>query len=110
MDHAIKMDKLFKEALRLAITPDNHQQPPSCSQQRLAVSDLLAELPCRMNGLGMTSLALYAKTAYWSSLATCVFLDEPLQRACSALEDFAAQARYTASCTISSQSTSCSLN
>ena len=92
MDHAIKMDKLFKEALRQAITPDNHQQPPSCSQQRLAVSDLLAELPCRMNGLGMTSLALYAKTAYWSSLATCVFLDEPLQRACSALEDFAAQA------------------
>ena len=90
--HAAAFDDLFTELRTDVLSPPTLEQPVPHSSERQTVANYIAQLPRRCDGGGLTSLAAFAKSAYWASLASSINDDEPLQQVCESLADFATAA------------------
>ena len=90
--HAAAFDDLFTELRTDVLSPPTLEQPLAHSSERQTVANYIAQLPRRCDGGGLTSLAAFAKSAYWASLASSINDDEPLQQVCESLADFATAA------------------
>jgi hypothetical protein len=91
-----RFDNLMIQARFRSLLPDGHAAP-TCSDERLAVSNMIATLPAECGGLGHIPLALRAPPAYIASLMKAQ--SNTFVSANATKLDFFVQSAYDAICT-----------
>ena len=85
MKHAEAIDDLLWNALQALLAPADLTPTPNCSHDRINLARVIATLPLRLDGGGLTAFSSTAPAAWWASLTYSIWLDDQLRDIAGAL-------------------------